>query len=370
MKIAALVLCLIMLFFTTASAAAKYEICAYLAGWGDWQVADIQGEKLTQINYAFAVIRDGRAVFAHQYDLDNMALLAQVKLRYPQLKINLAVGGGGETAAFHQLASTAEGRRKFCKSLTGLLTKYNFDGVDMDWESPGDYGDSADPQAYIEADRENFTTLLWEIRLYLDKLQKVTGKHYQLSSAGGAGRSYLTNIEGKQVAAIIDQANIMTYDFHGGWDKQTAHHTNLNGKDGTPSGIINVKLAVQNYLDAGFAANQLVIGAAFYGRSWKRVYADDDGLYQMSKAEGGAEYTYDGLKKNYFGKNGFRRIWDDVANAAYLWNGSEFITYDDVQSVTDKARYVVHSKLRGLMLWEYSQNLGGELLEALYGPLK
>ena len=370
MKFAALVICLILILCTAAPVAAKYEVCAYLAGWGDWQVADIQGDKLTQINYAFAVIRDDRAVFARQYDLDNMALLMQIKVRYPQLKINLAVGGGNETAAFHQLASSPEGRRKFCKSLTGLLTKYNFDGVDIDWESPGDYGDSADHQAYIDADRENFTILLTEIRLYLDKLQKVTGNRYQLSSAGGAGRSYLANIEGVQVAAIIDQANIMTYDFHGGWDPQTAHHTNLDGKDGTPSGMINVKLAVQNYLDAGFAASQLVIGAAFYGRSWKRVYADDAGLYQMSMAEGGAEYTYDGLKKNYFGKNGFRRIWDGEANAAYLWNGSEFITYDDVQSVTDKARYVVQRKLRGMLLWEYSQNLGGELLNALHEPLK
>ncbi|MEI6285756.1 MAG: glycoside hydrolase family 18 protein [Bacillota bacterium] len=366
MRVVVLVICLIIMLSAGTQVAAQYEICAYLAGWGDWRAEDIQGDKLTQLNYAFAVISNGRAVFARQYDIDNMALLAAIKTRYPHLKINLAVGGGSEAEAFHQLALTPQGRRKFCKSLVGLLTKYNFDGVDVDWESPGDYADSSGSEAFASADRENFTTLLAEIRLYLDKLQKVTGKRYQLSSAGGPGRSYLANIEGERVAAIVDQANIMTYDFHGGWDYQTAHHTNLDGKDGTPSGIINVKLAVQNYLNAGFAPDQLVIGIALYGRSWKKVYADDAGLYQMSKTEGGAEYTYDGLKKNYFGKNGFKRIWDNEASAAYLWNGSEFITYDDTQSVADKARYVVSSNLRGLMLWEYSQNIDGELLNALY----
>jgi len=232
MKSAVLVLCLLIIFCTGARAVEKYEVCAYLAGWGNWQAEDIQGDKLTQINYAFAGIHDGNAVLARQYDVDNMALLAQIKTRYPHLKINLAVGGGDEAPAFHQLALTPEGRRKFCKSLVGLLTKYNFDGLDIDWESPGDYGDSNDPQAFIREDRENFTTLLAEIRLYLDKLQKVTGKRYQLSSAGGPGRSYLANIDGERIAAIVDQVNIMTYDFHGGWDRQTAHHTNLSGKDG------------------------------------------------------------------------------------------------------------------------------------------
>lgn len=363
------VLFLLTLFFRDcAQVAAQPEICAYLAGYGNWQLKDIQGGKLTQINYAFARIVDGKAALVHEYDTDNMALLAQLKARYPKLKINIAVGGN--PATFHQAALTPDSRRVFCKSIITILKQYNLDGVDIDWEYPGAYGAGDNPKAYIQQDKENFTALLTEIRLYLEHLQPATGKRYQLSIAGAPGRSRLENIEGKEIAGIVDQVNIMTYDLHGGWDHQTAHHTNLDGKYGTPSGSINVKLAVQNYRDAGFANNQLVIGAAFYGRGWKKVYADDEGLYQMSEDPGGFECTYDELKHDYLGKNGFRRIWDRDASAAYLWNGSEFITYDDVQSVAAKADYVRNEKLRGIMFWEYSQNLDGELLDVMYKYLR
>ena len=58
-----------------------YELCAYLAGWSEWSAKDIRAAQLTQINYAFALIRDGEVKLANSYDAYNMAELVKVKLR-------------------------------------------------------------------------------------------------------------------------------------------------------------------------------------------------------------------------------------------------------------------------------------------------
>ena len=250
------------------------------------------------------------------------------------------------------------------------MVKYDLDGVDFDWEYPCTPGQSSDSATYGPEDRENYTELLSETRLYMDNLSKYTHKKYQLSMAYLAGRSTLGYIESDKLAVVLDQVNIMTYDFHGGWDHETAHHTNLDGRDGTPSGMLNVKLAVDNYLNAGFAADKLVVGCAFYGRGWQSVEPYDAGLYQMSSKKGGMQYTYAQLKADFINVHGYKRYWDDAAQAAYLWNGSEFISYDDVQSVRAKAAFVKASALRGIMCWEYTQDSDGELLQAIASQLK
>ncbi len=45
------------------------------------------------------------------------------------------------------------------------------------------------------------------------------------------------------------------------------------------------------------------------------------------------------------------------------------ITFDDVQSLKEKADYINANSLAGAMIWELSQNKNGELLSAIYNEL-
>lgn len=46
------------------------------------------------------------------------------------------------------------------------------------------------------------------------------------------------------------------------------------------------------------------------------------------------------------------------------------LSYDDAESLTQKVNYLKSNNLGGIMFWEYGQNLGAELVDAIYTALK
>ncbi|KHF31750.1 Chitinase A1 precursor [Paenibacillus sp. P1XP2] len=153
------------------------------------------------------------------------------------------------------------------------------------------------------------------------------GRYYELTIAAGAGPSYLNGVEIGEVAKYVDNINVMTFDFAGGWSPSTEHHTNLYG------GNFSVDASIQLYLNSGIPADKLVIAAAFYGHVWTDVEnAGSDGLGQPAKGSPDTP-TYTDILAKYNAQTGYTRYWDETAHAPYLFDGSTFISYDDPQSI-------------------------------------
>ena len=68
----------------------------------------------------------------------------------------------------------------------------------------------------------------------------------------------------------------------------------------------------------------------------------------------------------------FVEHWDDLAKAHWLYSPTKqiFWTCDTPESLTVKADYVRFFNLGGLMFWEVSGDLDGELITALHHGLK
>lgn len=340
----------------------KYVLAAYLV---DKEVGAIMQEdifKLTHINYAFAVIRDGKVVGDH---LKNIDKLNQFKKINPKLNTVISIGGWG-AGGFSEAASTPETRSIFVDTAIEFMKAHNFDGIDIDWEYPCS---SVAGIASSPNDKYNFTLMLKELREKLDKLGQIDNKYYFLTIAAGAGQYFIDGTEMHIVQQYLDYVNLMTYDMRGSFQDITGHHTNLFASADNPDGISCDK-AVGMFEKAGVPVEKIVLGAAFYGRMWKGVKNANCGLNQKAETTGRYTLSYTDLVQNYVNKNGFIRYWDDSAKAPYLFNGDVFISYDDEESLRHKAHYVKEKGLAGIMFWEYSLDKTHTLVDTLYKELQ
>lgn len=96
------------------------------------------------------------------------------------------------------------------------MLRHQLDGIDLDWEYPGQRGAG---NVYRPEDKENFTAVLKLLRTKLDSLSP-EGAPYLLTIATGANQNYLDHTDMKTAHQYLDFINIMTYDFHGSFEKR------------------------------------------------------------------------------------------------------------------------------------------------------
>lgn len=348
----------------------KLNVVAYVAGYRNFDFSTIDAVKLTHINYAFVNIREGEVVFdttkidGKSLTPNDLEALRGLKTTNPELKILASVGGWTWSKGFSDAALTNESRSKFAASCVRMVTQYQLDGIDLDWEYPNQSGAG---NTFRPEDVHNFTLMLKAVREVLDQQTDANAKKlYLLTIATGADQDYVKNTELGELQQYVDFINIMTYDFYNGWHKSTGHHSNLN-PSATPeldkNSIIN---AIDLHLNAGVPANKINLGIPFYGRIWEDVKSPErNGLFQEAETIGsGIDYVNFAEKIN---KDGFTRYWDDAAKAPYLWNPETktFISYEDEESIRLKIEYLKQKGLAGVMFWEYCADYQHRLQNAI-----
>ncbi len=343
-----------------------YKLIAYVAGWGDFDLSKIDHSKLTHINYAFANISDGRAVMELDVDSANLATLVSFRETNQDLKILLSVGGWVWSNWFSDAALTESSREIFAESIVELIKRHDLDGVDLDWEYPGQ---RAEDNVYRPVDKVNFTLMLKEIREHLDQLGAETGdRQYLQTIASGSDQNYFINTNLGEAHRYLDFINVMTYDFYNGWMSQTGHHANLYPSESEKFGGNSAIETVERHLTAGVPVEKLILGFPFYGRMWEGVQISVDGLFQPA-GTGGMLIPYKEIVK--LDTNTWKSHWDQSASAPYLWNPDSqvFISYESPRSIGLKVDYIKEHKLGGGMFWEYSNDHEQVLLDELYEQL-
>ena len=342
----------------------NYKVIAYVHGWND--ILETHKEKanqITHINYAFANIKDGKVIEGKRSDTETLKKLNGLKSVNQDLKILISVGGWTLSKNFSDAVLTEQSREIFANSAIAFMQRHSIDGIDLDWEYPGQIGDN---NTFRSEDKENFTAILKLIR---EKLEAIKPNTYLLTIATGANQAYLNHTNMSEAHQYLDFINIMTYDYYTGGGSKTGHHSNLFASSFNPNGISSAK-AVEQHVNAGIPIEKLVLGVPFYGRWWKGANDENNGLYQDSSVERGG-YSFKEIEENYVNKNGFEGFWDDSAKAPYLWNAIEkqFVTYEDAKSLKHKIDYIKENKMGGIMFWQLFGD-SGTLLNTISSNLK
>lgn len=347
-----------------------YRIVGYVTG--DTDIWTVDAEKLTHVNYAFAKVSEDDTIgFRNERAPQHLSQLQALKAQNPDLKLLVSVGGWG-AKNFSDAALTDSSRTAFSRSAVAMVKRYGLDGIDVDWEFPGQTagGIKARPE-----DEEHFTLLLETLRSHLDSLSAERGRvgddEYLLTIASNDNEAYFEHTDMGDVHPFLDFINVMTYDFFSVGSETTGHHTGLYRSGSSEAPTRTAAAAVDRHLEAGIPPEKLSLGVAFYGRHWTGVRNEQNGLHQPFERFAGA-HSYETLVKEYVDRRGFERHWDEDAKAPYLWapDSASFVSYEDPESLRHKARFVREKGLGGVMYWEHSQDYDEVLLDVLYEHLR
>lgn len=251
-------------------------------------------------------------------------------------------------------------------SAVALAIKHGFDGIDMDWEYPG-VREGADPVN----DKHNFVLLLKELKEQLEP------KGMILTAALSPGEPNIKiayDIPG--ISKYLDVMSVMCYDYHGWWEDHgfTGHNAPLfpipeENCTGHPGWHFTVEATMKIWIDGGAPREKLVVGMPLYGRGFKLAKAEDNGLYcpavdAIPKGPYTQEKGYWSFMEVMEAQNAdslpnlpgatpheWKVTMDNCILAPYASNGPYWISYDNVDSIGIKTKYVNSLGVGGAMVW-------------------
>jgi chitinase len=300
-------------------------------------------------------------------DAGNFEQLRRFKELNPEVNLGFALGGWTLSDEFSTAYATQAGRDKFVSETVRIFETYDFfNVVDFDWEYPGGGGKTGN--AVSASDGANFELVLRDLRTALNDLSARTGRDFEVSIATAGGQEKLGNLNLQGIDPYVDFYNVMTYDFHGGWENVTGHQAAMTGD----ANNYDVTGAVDVFETAGIELSKVVMGAPAYTRAWGNV--SDGGTFGYQQPGSGRDatgsfeagvYDYKDLLNDVV--TGRRNLyWDDDNKAAFLYDGDEWSSMETTATIAGKAAYVEEKGLGGMMFWALSNDAAGEasLVEA------
>lgn len=302
-------------------------------------------ENLDIAYFAFANVRsNGDVAIESSSALSKFLKDAKTFKKYGG-RIVLSIAGGADNFSN---ACRSKGAGYVAQNIVDLVVKYGFDGVDIDWEFPSD-----------ASDMQRMNALCQSLRLKLDGLVNEGGTPYLLTAAIPSSESY-AKFDLRKLNEYLDYTNMMSYDMNAAG--LTTHLCPLLKANNDGNKGYGIDDGIDKFTRAGFDKNKIIIGAAFYGKSYKIKgsapnpkypgLAASAELYQMQYGSGTITYAY--IYRNILTNRNYVRYWDDKAKASYLYNEVDqyFITFEDEGSLIEKTKYAYENGV-GIMFWEY-----------------
>ena len=293
------------------------------------------------------------------------------------------IGGAGDSVFGLRATATSTIRNTFVNNIYSLVQNIGFDGIDMDWEP------------FVPASDGPILTALMTAFQAAGVMPRSRYIYTMPVGINNANFNDMVDpIFGTLASTYFDRLNIMSYEMCGIWDGwKSWYFSPLYGQTPqTPSSIDNTVSALKS---SGVPSHAIGIGAGFYGQAFENgksvggsfqhlsppaIPAYVTGPYQ-SIATAAIRYTptYSDIMRYIYQPSAY--VWDATAKASYLTFSSPktvniandgisnlettYVTYDDVQSVTEKGNYIKSQGLGGLIIWTIS---GGFLAGWKTGP--
>ena len=314
---------------------------------------------LTHLNLAFVNFGSDFKLIDDDSDWVRRTVLRKIK--YPDLRINIAIGGWTfndppTSTYFSDMVGSYDGRATFIKSVCDYLRTYGLDGVDIDWEYPGATDRGGGPR-----DDTLYVQMLGELKEAFER----EGAGWEISVTLPTSYWYLRGFSLENMQKQIDYFNIMSYDIHGMWDfdnKWTGPY--LKGHTDWTEIDMGLDLLWRNNIKP----ENVVLGFGFYGRSFtvadpsctepNNVCQFATGGIPGSCSDTAGVLTYDEIASRNNTLD-VKTFYDPETTVKYnIFGGNQWVSYDDGQSFRDKLSWLSKRCLSGLMIWAIDQDTG------------
>lgn len=222
--------------------------------------SQIKTTDYTHLYFSFASINPQNFSVVPWESADIPLMREFTALKTSKLQTWIAVGGfdfsdpGQPThTTWSDLCADPAKRAAFIRSAKSFMDQYGFQGIDLDWEYPGDPG-----RGGKRADIQNFVLLLREMRA-------AYGTAYGISLTLAPDYWYLRWFDGKGLEPYVDHFGFMAYDLHGFWDADVDALGSIVRGQADVREIYNNTIPLA-YDDLDFS--KIVFGVAWYGRGY------------------------------------------------------------------------------------------------------
>lgn len=367
--------------------------------WPSWSAGTLPPENIAWskydiVYYAFAVPSSSGSIAIDDTSMLKRFVAAAHK---GNSKAVLSLGGWGQSKGFSKSVINDSARANFINNVLDVIKKFNLDGVDFDWEYPGNVqGGPSDPK-----DTGNFQTFLQQLRAKFP-----TGKLMSAAVPQQVWQGSNGNPVGSVARAggALDHIVIMNYDVWGSSSTPgpNAPLGNLCGNSTQP--VASAAGGVKAWTSAGFPRNKILLGVPSYGylnkssrkKLIQRSMVEEEEEQHAVKREGDVTLHANTLAKRaalksmdgttdsgqinfnqlvsqgaltlntqtgtFDASGGFTKYWDDCSDTPYLANGNIVVTYDDPDSLYDKADFARLAGIAGVAMWSIDGDTSTQVL--------
>ncbi len=324
------------------------------------------------VYYAFATINaDGTCQLADSSYVNEVNELKANDTRII-VSLNGAVSDG--QINFYNITRDETLLATLIDNVCDMVEKYNFDGVDIDWEYNSNY----------PTENVYYTKLVTGLYNELASRQDDGGTPYMLTAAipGTSWGTDSTRYDYAILDTYLDYINVMSYDLNK--TEYTTHLSPLYTPSSANSYSFSLDYAVSRFESLGFPAEKLILGCAGYGKLYKITgtinssatyvglglsgtltqYANTVGSYASGTLFGNAIITLKntGNFKEYHNYNNSGKF---VGSYLYSESESLFVTYDSLFALEEKYKYAANLEGTGLMCWSYTENTDDSFITAI-----
>lgn len=341
------------------------NILCYLTNWSFYRskdgkfVPEILDAKLcTHIIYSFGSLDPTTLTvgpFDKWVDIESDLYRRTTSLS-KDVPVLLAIGGWTDSTGdkYSRLVSDTAARRNFIRRLVPYLQKFGFQGIHFDWNYPRCW--QSDCKKGPESDRINFTKLIKEISAEFEKHGLILGV-----GISGYKEIIVKSYDIEELSNAADFLTVMTYDYHGAWEKKTGHVSPLYGKPDDKYPQYNTDFTIQLLKREGANPKKIIMGVPFYGQTFTLVESERSLVGEGTPARGPGKA---GEHTKQPGMLAYYEICDNVKNRGwrkgreasqksgpFAMLSDQWVGFEDYDSVAAKAKYVIDSGLGGIAAW-------------------